>query len=96
MWSEEDIQFLFDNPDMAVVDIAAKLKKTVGAVKSKRSRLKIRAGSERGQQMWTTDERNILKKYYGDWDKLEELLPGRSKASIRSQAHYLRERQWDI
>jgi hypothetical protein len=45
---------------------------------------------------WTSDERNILKKYYGSlkMPALMEKLPGRSEKSIYNQVYYLRKRGW--
>lgn len=45
---------------------------------------------------WTTEERHILKKYYGleSMDALLLRLPGRSEQSIYSQVFYLRKRGW--
>lgn len=97
MWSEKEIQILFDNPDMSIKDLAALLPgRSEGSIKSKRSRLKIKAGSERGQQPWTHTERLILQENYGNKEKLLELLPERSWDSIRSQAHWLRQRGWKL
>lgn len=100
MWSKEEIQFLFDNPDMSIEDIAKHLKgRTVGSIKSKRSRLKIKAGSERGTKPWTIDERRILQENYGkvSTEELQDMLPGRGSNSIRSQAHWLRQKKgWKI
>lgn len=95
MWSEEDIQFLFDNPTMSIIDIAAVLGKSESAVKSKRSRLGIRSED---MKPWTADERRILQFNYEKIEKAElmKLLPGRSWDSIRSQAAFLRKRQWNL
>jgi hypothetical protein len=94
MWSEEEIQFLFDNPTMSVLNIAAALGKSKDAVKSKRSRLGIRSEE---MKPWTADERRILQ-FNHEKDKVElmKLLPGRSWDSIRSQAYFLRKRQWNL
>ena len=94
MWSEEDIQFLFDNPTMSILDIAAALGKSESAVKSKRSRLKIRSEE---MKPWTADERRILQyNYEKGREELMNLLPGRSWDAIRSQATFLRKRQWNL
>ena len=95
MWSEEDIKFLFDNPSMSLADLAKALKRSESAVKAKRSRLGIRTDENKP---WTADERRILQFNYGKVraEEMQELLPGRSAASIRSQALYLRKRQWSI
>ena len=95
MWSEKDIQFLFDNPTMSIANIAAALGKSESAVKSKRSRLGIRSED---MKPWTADERRILQFNYEKIEKAElmKLLPGRSWDSIRSQATFLRKRQWNL
>lgn len=95
MWSEDEIQFLFDNPKMSIKNIAATLGKTEGAVKAKRSRLGIRTED---LNPWTADERRILQFYYEKTEKAElmKMLPGRSWDAIRSQASWLRKRQWTI
>lgn len=92
MWSDEEVQFLFDNPSMTLIDIAAALGRSVSAVKAKRSRLGIVAGSERGCKPWTDDERRILRENYEKLTTAElcEKLPGRSAAAIHSQAWWLR------
>lgn len=99
MWSKEEIQFLFDNPDMSIEDIAKHLKgRTTASIRSKRSRLKIRAGSELGTRSWTADERRILQENYGklSMEEVQVLIPERSANSIRSQVHWLRQRGWKI
>ena len=95
MWSEEDIQFLFDNPTMSIINIAAVLGKSESAVKSKRSRLGIRSED---MKPWTADERRILQFNYEKIEKAElmKLLPGRSWDAIKSQAYFLRKRQWNL
>jgi len=95
MWSEDEIQFLFDNPKMSIKDIAVALGKTEGAVRAKRSRLGIRTEEV---IPWTADERRIVQLHYGETDKEElmNLLPGRSWNAIRSQAFWLRKRQWNV
>jgi len=95
MWSEEDIKFLYANPRMSLVDLAIALKRTEGAVRAKRSRLGIRTDIN---TPWTAEERRILQLNYNkvSAEEVLELLPGRSAASIRSQALYLRKRQWNI
>jgi hypothetical protein len=95
MWSEEEIQFLFDNPTMSIPDIALALGKSESAVKSKRSRLGVRSEQIKP---WTLDERRILQYNYEKIEKAElmKLLPERSWDSIRSQATFLRKRQWTI
>lgn len=97
MWSEDEINILIDNPDMSLEDLAALLPgRTIGSIKSKRSRLKIRAGSDRGQTPWTHSERLLLQKHYANKEKILELLPHRTWDSIRSQAGWLRKRGWDL
>ena len=95
MWSEEEIKFLWENPNMSLADIALALKRTEGAVRAKRSRLGIRTETNKP---WSRDERRILQLNYGkvSSDQLVALLPGRSAAAIRGQALYLRKRQWNI
>lgn len=95
MWSEEDIKFLFDNPSMSLPDIAVALKRSESAVRGKRTRLGIRTVANKP---WTAEERRILQLNYNrvSAEEVLELLPGRSAASIRSQALYLRKRQWNI
>ena len=95
MWSEEDIKFLYANPRMSLVDLAIALKRTEGAVRAKRARLGIRTVANKP---WTAEERRILQLNYNkvSAEEVLELLPGRSAASIRSQALYLRKRQWNI
>tara|TARA_B110000285_G_C14847167_1_gene478168 strand:+ start:455 stop:742 length:288 start_codon:yes stop_codon:yes gene_type:complete len=95
MWSEEDIKFLYANPSMSLADIAAALKRSESAIKAKRSRLKIRTDVNKP---WTAEERRILQLNYNrvSAEEVRALLPGRSAASIRSQALYLRKRQWNI
>lgn len=99
MWEEKEIQILFDNPDMSISDLAKLLPgRSEGSIKAKRSRLKIRAGSERGQKPWTHSERILLQENYGKLSKTEilEILPDRSWDSIRSQASWLNKRGWNI
>lgn len=94
MWSEEDIEFLFQNPTMSIANIAAILEKSEASVKSKRSRLGIRTEDAKP---WTADERRILQyNYEKGKTELMQLLPGRSWNAIRSQAAFLRKRQWNI
>lgn len=94
MWSEEEIQFLFDNPKMSIIDIARKLGKTESAVKSKRSRLKITTETCR---QWTSDEKRILQYNYDKGkDELMKLLPGRTWDAIRSRARFLRKGKWNL
>jgi hypothetical protein len=95
MWSEEDIKFLFDNPSMSLANLAKALKRSESAVRTKRARLGIKTVENKP---WTADERRILQFNYGNVraEEMLELLPGRSAASIRSQALYLRKRQWNI
>ena len=95
MWSEEDIKFLYANPSMSLADIAVALKRSESAIKAKRSRLKIRTDVNKP---WTAEERRILQLNYNrvSAEEVRALLPGRSAASIRSQALYLRKRQWNI
>lgn len=95
MWSEDEIQFLFDNPKMSIKNIAATLGKTEGAVKAKRSRLGIRTEE---LNPWTEDERRILQFYFKEKTKEElmKMLPGRSWDAIRNQASWLRKRQWTL
>ena len=95
MWTEDEIQFLFDNPKMSIIDIARILNRTDDAVKSKRSRLGIR--SEDTPRPWTRDERNLLaQNYERGRNELLKLFPDRSWDAIRSQAAWLRKRQWSI
>jgi hypothetical protein len=99
MWSEEEIQFLFDNPNMSLKDLAAHLRgRTEGSIRAKRSRLKIVAGSERGKKPWTEKEREIVYLHYGKLSKVEvmELLPDRTWDSIRSQASWLRKHKHKV
>lgn len=94
MWSEKDIQFLFNNPNMSIANIARALGKSESAVKSKRSRLGIRSED---MNPWTADERRILQfNYEKGKTELMKLLPGRSWDAIRSQVQFLRNRQWSI
>jgi len=95
MWSENDINFLFENPNMSIPNIAKALGKSESAVKTKRSRLGIRTESTKP---WTDEERRILSYFYEEKSKKElmELLPERSWDSIRSQALFLRKRQWTV
>ena len=94
MWSKEDIQFLRDNPEMSLIDLAQALKRSVSSVRGKRSRLQITTARHKS---WTRDERRILQLNYSKGrDVLVELLPGRTWAAIYSQAHYLRKRQWNL
>ena len=96
MWTDEEIEFLFENTNMSILDIAQALEKTTSAVRSKRSRLKIRSGDS--TNLWTAEERRILQEHYGTKTskEFEEILPNRSWNSIRSQAYYLRCRHWNI
>ena len=45
---------------------------------------------------WTTEERHILKKYYGAESLTEVLarLPDRTAQAVYKQVQYLRERGW--
>lgn len=96
MWSEEEIQFLLDNPTMSLFNLAKTLGKSEDAVRSKRSRLKIRSGVV--PSLWTAEERYILQMNYEDLNKSElmKLLPNRTWDSIRAQVAYLRKRGWNI
>jgi len=95
MWTEDEIQFLFNNPAMSIPDIARRLGKTPAAVRGKRSRLGIR--STDAKKPWTRDERNLLaQNYERGRDELLKLFPDRSWDAIRSQAAWLRKRQWSI
>ena len=96
MWSQEEIQFLLDNPNMSLIDIARALDRTEGAVRAKRSRLKIRSGVAKSP--WTADERRILQESFSTEtrERLLKLLPGRTWDAINSQVSWLRKRQWRI
>lgn len=99
MWDKDEIQFLFDNPDMSLEDLAKHLPgRTQGSIRAKRSRLKIRAGSERGSKPWTAEERATLSSVYGNLSKTEvmESFPDRTWDSIRSQAGWLRKRDYKV
>jgi len=94
MWSKEDIQFLRDNPEMSLIDLAQALKRTVSSVRGKRSKLQITTVRNKS---WTRDERRILQlNYHKGRAALLELLPGRTLAAIDNQAAYLRKRQWNL
>lgn len=94
MWSEKEIQFLRNNPDMSLLDLAANLNRTVSSVKVKRSKLQITTVKLKS---WTRNERRILQmNYHKGREVIEELLPGRTWAAIYSQAQYLRKRQWNL
>ena len=92
MWSDEEIQFLYDNPNMSLIDLAKCLKRTVSSVRGKRSKLQI---STVRNKYWTRDERHILQLNYGK-EGIQELLPGRTLAAIHNQAAYLRKRGWKL
>ena len=95
MWTKEDEQFLYKNPTMSLQDIATHLNKSIDAVRSKRSRLGI-AASVAGSP-WTRDERILLTENYSRGKEyLLELFPNRTWDSIRSQASWLRKRQWNV
>ena len=96
MWSQEEIQFLLDNPNMSILNIARTLDRTEQAVRTKRSRLKIRSGVT--AKSWTADERRILQESFSTEtrERLLKLLPGRTWDAINSQVSWLRKRQWKI
>jgi len=86
MWSEEEEKFLRENPDMSLADLARTLNRSVGAVRAKRSRMGIGKSSER----WTDDEiRILLENRNGVIADLQNLLPRRTPAAIRSKLNYL-------
>lgn len=94
MWTEKEVQFLYDNREMSLLDIAKALKRTVSSVRGKRSRLQITTVRDKS---WTRDERRILQlNYHKGGEELLDLLPGRTLAAIHNQAAYLRKRQWNL
>lgn len=92
MWTEDEIKFLYENRNMSLEDLAVILGRSKSAIKAKRSRLGIRAGSERGQKTWTDDEKRILRYSYEklSYAELQDKLPGRSLDSIRSKVWSLK------
>ena len=47
---------------------------------------------------WTSDERNLLRKYYyiSSEEELQKLFPDRSMNAITKQVHYLKKRGWSF
>lgn len=94
MWSQEEIKFLFDNPNMSLKDLAAHLPgRTEGSIRAKRSRLKIHSHSSTSRP-WTIKEKELLQEKYSDCTKEEllELLPDRTWDSVRSQVAWLKKK----
>lgn len=100
MWTKEEEDFILANPKKSYEELAEVLGRSISAVKSKKSRLGVRANN-RGKR-WTEDERRLLQNNYNKKSKEElmELLPERSWDSIRSQLRELKkkaeEKKWNL
>ena len=96
MWTEIEIKIVLKAiaAGLKPVDIQHALpSRSLSAITVKMCRLRSNK-----QAPWSHEEREILREFYGrvSSQDLLELLPGRTKGSIRGQVSYLRKRGWQI